>query len=57
MESLESDIGSDEEGVKVELASQVNHPIEVGITFLLRGGLIKENPRCFSNLQHSQDPQ
>jgi hypothetical protein len=57
MESLESDIGSDEEGVRVEFASQGNHPIEVGITFLLRGGLIKENPRCFSNLQHFQDPQ
>jgi hypothetical protein len=56
MESLESDIGSDEEGAKVELASQGNHPIEVGIAFWLKGGLIKENPRCFSNLQHSLDP-
>jgi hypothetical protein len=39
------------------IGPQGNHPIEVGIAFLSKGGLIKENPRCFSNLKHSQDPQ
>jgi len=34
MESLESDIGSGEEGAKVELAPQGNHPIEIGVAFL-----------------------
>jgi len=53
MESLESDIGSGEEGARVELAPQGNHPIEIEVVFLSKGGLIKENPRCFSNLQHS----
>jgi hypothetical protein len=57
MESLESDIGNGEEGARVEFAPQGNHPTEVGVFFLSKGGLIKENPRCFSNLQHSQDPQ